>query len=123
MEASATRHQTIGALNCGALNRAAAALLPADWLDTSTLHVLGLALWGTENGIGVELPGRRITDDDVRDALLGLLRADPGRVMELFEGMAGHGDAMLQAGDLEGASRTQAAFRVLETVRDRLAER
>jgi hypothetical protein len=33
------------------LNKAAEKLLPPDWTDPGNLHVLSLALWGTQHGI------------------------------------------------------------------------
>jgi|SRR5665213_2400732 len=123
MHADPTRSQAIAALNREPLNRAAAALLPDDWLDSTSFHILELALWGTENGISVEPPGARVTDDHVRYALHALRNADPGRSMEVFEGPPDGTDAMLQADDLEGVDRDQGAFRVLETIRDRLIAR
>jgi hypothetical protein len=105
-------------LNAEPLNAAAGALLPPDWRGNSSLSVLALALWGAQNGIGIELPGAGVTDEQVLEQVAHLQLADPAKVMALLEGL---GDDQLLAPDaLDDLTREQAAFLILEAVRDLL---
>ena len=116
------RHETIVHLNAEPLNAAAGALLPADWLGDVSLNMLSLALWGTENGVRLELPGGRITDEAVLDELLHLHDADPTRVMALFDGESAGDDQLVSPNALDGLDRETAARYVLEAIRDLLTD-
>ncbi len=117
------RAAAIVALNRSSLNQAAAELLPTDWRDGPSLSVLALAMWGAENGVSVELPGARVSDDDVREELHMLIDGDPAEAMATIEGATSSGEVSLQPSDLEGLDREQGAFLILEAIRDALTMR
>jgi hypothetical protein len=68
-------------------NQVALAMLPPDWQDDSTLHVLALALWGiTERGINVEHPGPGTTMDVVEATVVAMSAWTPSNAMAFVEG-------------------------------------
>lgn len=104
-----TRYQAIAHLNSLQINQTAGALLPPDWRTPTSLNVLSLAQWGTENGIFPEL----------EEQVLMLDNGDPAHAMSWVT-EAPDGGEVLAPDALEGLSREDAASLILNSISDRM---
>lgn len=105
------RQQVISHLNSLPLNRAAQRLLPPDWTNPGSLHVLTLAQWGTQQGIYPELEEK-----------LGALLTQEPRAAMAYVVEAPDGSEVLHPTALDSLSPEEAASLILEAVSDRMNE-
>lgn len=103
------RWQRIALLNGQPPNVSAGKLLPPDWINPENLHVLSLALWGTQQGIYPQL--------DFQVTLLS--QGDPDRAMVWVTECPDGGEILAPEG-LNNLDAEQAAEQVLENISDRI---
>lgn len=109
----------ISVLNHEPLNQAARKILPPEWRDSASLHLLALLRLAIEERVG------QFKDPDhgqMEDQLVALEQGDPAWAMEYATTDRGSGDPLLTV-EMLTQDREEAMMAALEALHDRIASR